>query len=191
MDVSITEQVTRHLRNLSDGDLGAENELLPLVYDELHALAERLFRDQKANHTLQPTALVHDAYLRLVGSPDQAFDSRRHFFRVAAMAMRQLLVDHARARRAEKRGGGRGRVTLNLQLEAEDSRERALDLVALDDALTELAQLDERQAKVVELRFLAGLTVEETAEALDVSERLVYLDWKMARYWLEQRLTGD
>jgi RNA polymerase sigma-70 factor (ECF subfamily) len=183
----LTEQVTLHLQSLRQGDARAEAQLLPIVYDELRALAERLFRDQRAGHTLQPTALVHDAYLRLVGAAEQGFESRQHFFRVAALAMRQLLIDHARARRAEKRGGDRARVTLDAEVPAAGAAD-GLDLVALDEALTELAALDERQARVVELRFLAGLSVEETAGALGVSERTVFLDWKMARHWLEQRL---
>ncbi len=182
-DPTARDQVTRHLADLGEDGAGAEQRLLPLVYDELRALAVNLFRQQQGHHTLQPTALVHEAYLRLVGSDSYA--DRQHFFRVAAMAMRQLLVDHARARRAEKRGGDRQRVLLE---EAGDEASREIDLVALDDALTELARLDERQARVVELRFLAGMSVPETAEALGVSERTVYLDWKMARVWLEQQL---
>ncbi len=147
-----------------------------------------MFNNQRGSHTLQPTALVHGAYLRLVDCDHEDFQNRAHFFRVAAMAMRQLLVDYARTRKSEKRGGDRDRVVLADDSSEDDSSATELDLVDLNDALTELAQLDERQAKVVELRFLAGLSPEETAEVLGVARRTVFLDWKMARHWLEERL---
>ncbi|MEM7306126.1 MAG: sigma-70 family RNA polymerase sigma factor [Planctomycetota bacterium] len=182
------EEVTRYLQQVQQGDAEAENRLLPVVYAELRSHAERLFRDQRGDHTLQPTALVHDAYLRLVGSGAQAFESRQHFIRVAAIAMRQLLIDYARMRRTDKRGGLREKVQLDEEFVELESEGGGVDLIALDDALSELAELDERQARVVELRFLAGMTVEETAEALGVSVRTVFLDWKMARFWLEKRL---
>lgn len=188
MDGTRRQDVTHHLQSLGAGDEAAENLLLPIVYDELRRLAGGMFKDQREGHTLQPTALVHDAYLRLVAAEGQGFENRRHFFRVAAMAMRQLLVDYARRRRATKRGGGGARVVLVEDVVGEGTLRDPLDLVALDEALAELAKLDERQARVVELRFLAGMTTEETAEALGVSVRTVGLDWKMARHWLEQQL---
>lgn len=184
------DQITRHLRELQDGDASAVERLLPGVYQELRALAERAFRDQAQHHTLQPTVLVHDAYLRLVGGAGGAFSDRKHFYRVAAIAMRQLLVDYARARGAAKRGGRQNRVMLE-EVEPRSDGLAGIDLVALDEALTELAELDERLVRVVELRFLAGLTVDEVAEALEVSPRTVALDWKMARSWLRRRLGGD
>ncbi|MEM7307864.1 MAG: ECF-type sigma factor [Planctomycetota bacterium] len=181
------EEVTKYLRDLGRGDDGAADQLVPLVYDELRRMAGNLFRGQRADHTLQPTGLVHEAYMRLVRG--DAYTDRQHFFRVAAVAMRRLLMDYARDRRAEKRGGGQKRVVLDPQL-AETLGGVELDLLALDEALTELARLNERQAKVVEMRFLAGLSAAETAEALGVTERTVFFDWRMARFWLEERLTG-
>lgn len=190
MSHSPNPEVTQILESIRLGDSDAIGKLMPLVYDELRSLAESLFRDQRSNHTLQPTALVHDAYLKLMGSQGGEIESRRHFFRVAAKAMRQLLVDYARARRTDKRGGDCRRVELQ-EDSALEFPELELDIVELDEALTDLAKLDERQAKVVELRLLAGLTVAETAEALGVVERTVYLDWRMARFWLEERLRSE
>lgn len=184
------DQVTRHLQELRGGDDSAAERLMPVVYAELRRMAGNLFRNQRASHTLQPTGLVHEAYLRLVRGGER-YEGRGHFLRVAAVAMRQLLVDYARERQRDKRGGDRDRVLLTPDAAQTDGG-LELDLLALNEALTELAALDERQAKVVELRFLAGLTLEETAEALGVSERTVGYDWRMARYWLEKRLTaGD
>lgn len=189
-DPTTQAQITRHLQDLRRGDASAHDRLLPDVYEELRKLADRAARDQYQNHTLQPTVLVHDAYMRLVGSAEGAvFEDRKHFFNVASIAMRQLLINYARERGAQKRGGDRKRVEL-VDEAALTSAGTGLDLVELNDALTELAELAERQARVVELRFLAGLTVEETAEALEVSARTVALDWKMARRWLQQRLSG-
>ena len=183
-------EVTQILERIRLGDTEAVDRLMPLVYDELRAQAGALFSRQRANHTLQPTALVHDAYLKLVGSGGGAIEDRKHFFRVAAQAMRQLLVDHARARGAEKRGGDQHRVQI---LEGAEPEHPGLnfDAIELNDALSELAQLDARQAQVVELRLLGGLTASEPAEALGVSERTVFVDWRVARFWLEERLRAD
>ena len=182
-----SSDVTRILGELSKGDAAAANRLLPHVYDELRALAGSFFQIQRADHTLQPTALVHEAYMRLAGQADPNWTGRKHFFDVAAMAMRQLLGDHAGRQRAAKRGGGLGKVTLE-QAETPSWTRMDVDLVALEEALTKLANLDARQARIVELRFLAGLTVDDTAEVLGVSPRTVKLDWQMARAWLRREL---
>ena len=184
-------EVTRCLQQMQAGDGMARDRLFEHIYDDLHAVAARIFRGQRADQTLQPTALVHEAYLRLTEADHQTYNDRRHFLSVAALAMRQLITDQAKARRAQKRGGGRERVLLE-QAEAELRHDAGgLDLLALDEALTELATLDERQCRIVELRFLAGLSVDETAATLDVSPRTVALDWKMAKGWLALRLGGD
>lgn len=179
--------VTQLLADLRGGDTTALERLMPLVYDELKRLAGSVFRSQPDNHTLQPTALVHEVFLRLAGKDAIAFNDRQHFFRVAAQAMRQLLTDHARAARAQRRGGQRERVFLDSGVAA--ATEGAdIDLVALDDVLTQLTALDERQGRIVELRFLAGLSVEETAQTLGVSARTVELDSRLARAWLRRAL---
>ena len=180
------EQVTQLLGELSEGRSDAADRLLPHVYQELRALAGSFFRSQNNDHTLQPTALVHEAYLKLVRS-DSSWNSRKHFYDIAAMAMRQLLTDYARRKGREKRGGGNAhRVTLS----DIDSEASVIDIVALDDAMTRLAALDSRQARIVELRFLAGLTVEETADVLDLSERTVKREWRAAKAWLQTQLGG-
>ncbi|MEM1449155.1 MAG: ECF-type sigma factor [Planctomycetota bacterium] len=182
-------QVTAYLHRMQVGDPAAMNALLPLVYDDLRRLAESALRTQWRNHTLQPTALVHEAYLRLVDPDSRGFESRSHFLAVASLAMRQLLQDYARARRAAKRDGSLARLEVESLELAEEHR--ALDLVALDDALEALAALDPRQARIVEMRFLLGMSVAETARAIGVSERTVYNDWGMARAWLERRLASQ
>lgn len=180
------QQVTQFLMKIEEGDSQAFGELLPHVYEDLRRMAEQAFRNQWREHTLQPTALVHEAYMKLAKPGGGGWESRKHFMAVAAMAMGQLLNDYAVSRNTRKRGGDRHRVLLE---EAEATSETdGVDLVALNDALTRLKLLDERQGKIVELRFLAGLTVEETADVLNVSERTVYLDWNMARAWLEMEL---
>jgi RNA polymerase sigma factor (TIGR02999 family) len=181
--------ITQLLHGVADGDARAADRLLPHVYEELRALAASFWARQRSDHTLQPTALVHEAYMRLVGSDGAQWSSRKHFFDVAAMAMRQLLVDHARRRCAEKRGGKLERVTLDDSGAAADST-MPIDIVSLDAALTRLASLDARQARIVELRFLAGLSVEDAAGVLGVSARTVKLDWQMARAWLRRELGG-
>ena len=164
------------------------DDIVPVVYEELRSLAASLLRGQRAGHTLQPTALVHEAYVRLFGRRPEGdpWASRHHFFAVAAKAMRQILVNHAEARAAQKRGGAWHRVTLS----AVDTPASALDvdLVALNEALERLERLDPRQCRIVELRFFGGMTVEETADALGISPRTVKLDWRMARAWLHERL---
>jgi RNA polymerase sigma factor (TIGR02999 family) len=179
--------VTGLLRAWSRGERGAADELVPLVYDELRSGAARQLRRDR-DGTLRPTALVHEAYLRLASQRGATWRDRAHFFLVAAQTMRRVLVDHARARGAAKRAGGWLRVTLDEGIAAPTS-ERSPDVLALDAALAELGALDAGKARVVELRYFAGLTLEETAEALGVSESTVTRDWRFARAWLHRRLS--
>ena len=182
--------VTKIIAKLAAGDRSAAQRLLPQVYDELRALAAGFFRQQKPSHTLQPTALVHEAFIKLVGAGDRSWTSRKHFFDVAAMAMRQLLADHARQAATQKRGGGARRVTLSEAATPVDTAPD-VDLVALDASLAKLSRLDPRQGRIVELRYLAGFTVAETADVLGVSERTVKLDWQMARSFLRRELSAQ
>jgi RNA polymerase sigma factor (TIGR02999 family) len=178
------EDLTRHLLRATAGDAAAQEQLLPLVYGELRRLADALFAGRRS--TLQPTMLVHDAFLRLVGQ-DVPWQGRRHFFAVAAAAMRQILAGNARRRLAEKRGGDRLRVTLSgAELPAPEG---ALDMAELDEALQRLAAVHERCARVVELKFFAGLQHREIADLLAVSVRTIELDWRTARAWLRRELS--
>ncbi len=182
-----TNQVTRLLHDWGRGDSAALEELLPLVYQELRKLAGGYLRAERPGHTLQPTALIHEAYLRLVAQDAPHFEGRAHFYGVAARLMRQILVDHARERRAAKRGGG----TLKISLDDAPpvfTPEDAGSLVALDEALTRLAAFDERKCRVVEMRSFAGMSVEETARALGVSEPTVKRDMRLAAAWLRKEL---
>lgn len=163
------------------GDDGALERLVPLVYDELRRIAARQLRGERSNHTLQPTELVHEAFMRLVRQ-NVSWQNRAHFFGVAAEIMRRLLVDHARKKRADKRGAGMETIALDERIEWPAARD--LDIVALDECLTALAELDPQQARVVELRFFAGLSIEETAEVLGVSDSTVKREWRVARAWL-------
>lgn len=173
---------------MSGGDRDAPARLMPLVYDELRRLADHYLRHERADHTLQPTALVHEAYLKLIDQTRVDWQNRAHFFGVAAQSMRRILVDHARRHQSEKRGGFRQKLTLD---EAVDySRTRDVDLVKLDDALTALAKFDARQSRIVELRFFGGLTIEETAEAIGISPATVKVDWSMAKAWLRREIGG-
>lgn len=181
-------QTTRLLGELEAGDAAAAERLLPLVYDELRALAGRYLRRQRRDHTLQPTALVHEAFLKLVDQTRAQWRDRAHFFAVAATAMRQILVNHALARRAAKRGGGQWRVVLE-DAAAGHPATGGLDVVALDEALKRLAAIDKRKHRIVELRFFAGLSVEEVAEVLAVSKTTVESDWRAARAWLSVQLS--
>lgn len=174
------------LTNARRGDAGCASRLLPLVYDELRALAARFLQSERPGHTLEPTALVHEAYARLVGDAAIDWRDRTHFFRTAAQAMRRVLVDHARARAAMKRGGDSQRITLDEQVAV--SSDRQVDLLALDEALEKLTTLHDRHRQVIELRFFGGLTIAEVAETLDVSTTTVEDDWAMARAWLRREL---
>ncbi len=180
--------VTALLRAWSDGDRDALDQLLPVVYRELHRQAEHFMRAQPPGHTLQTTALVHEAYLRLAIRDRPEWKGRAHFFGVAAKAMRSILVDHARARGAAKRGGGTQAVTLS-NLEDTDGQE--LDVLELDDALERLAELDPRKGSLVELRYFAGLSIEEAAESLGVSPATAKREWRLARAWLRRELDRE
>lgn len=182
-------EVTSLLRAWSDGDPQAAERLIPMVYAELRRQAARCLRRERRDHTLRPTALVHEAYLRLLGSPEQTWQNRLHFFAVAARVMRHVLVDHARGHRAGKRGGSWCRVPLEAETVAVAGP--AVDLLALEAALDELASLDADQARLVELRFFAGLDVEETALVLGVSARTVKRGWRSAKAWLYHRIQGE
>lgn len=184
MSEGANEEVTRLLGRVREGHPSAAEHLMPLVYDKLRSLARSFFAVQRPDHTLEPTALVHEAFLKLVDQKDIEWQSRAHFFAVAAKAMRQILINHAEAKAAQKRGGGWQRIALDGAV----AEEKAIDLLALNDALGRLELLDERHAKIVELRFFGGLTVEETAEVLRVAPRTVELDWRMAKRWLLQEL---
>lgn len=177
--------VTALLSAWSDGDESALNELMPIVHGELRALARRFMRGERNDHTLQTTALVNEAYVRLVDLSRVRWQNRAHFFAMSARLMRRILVDHARSRAYQKRGGGARRISLHESMVAIGHDP---DLIALDDALDALAAIDPRKSQVVELRFFAGLSVEETAEALHVSPETVGRDWRFAKTWLLREL---
>ena len=166
---------------------GGAEKLLPIVYDELRRLAAAYLKNERSDHTLQPTALVHEAYLKLADQKDLQWQDQTHFRALAATAMRQILVDHARRRATDKRGGDWLRVTLDEALAA--AEDRNIDLLALDEALSSLAKLDHRKCRVVELRFFGGLTCDEAAHTLDISPKTAEADWYMARAWLRQQLS--
>jgi len=178
--------VTQLLADVQNGRPDAASQLMPLVYEELRRLARRQMRRERSDHTLQATALVHEAYFRLVNQPERSWQNRTHFIRIAAQVMRRMLIDYARARRTAKREGGLQRVPLEEPLLV--AEEQSDELLALDEALERLAQFDARQSRVVELRFFGGLTVEETAEALGTSPKTVKRDWCVARAWLHREV---
>jgi RNA polymerase sigma-70 factor, ECF subfamily len=187
MGVPTTQQVTRLLKAWSQGEDAALGRLLPIVHQELHRLARRYMFGERVGHTLQTTALVNEAYLRLVNARDVNWQNRAHFFALSAQLMRRILVDSARARRELKRGGGNPKVTLNEGLVG--AQQKGEDLVALDDALKTFAQVDPRKSRVVELRFFGGLTVQETAEVLQVHPNTVLRDWRLAKMWLKREMS--
>ncbi len=181
-------EITELLKSAAEGEHGSQEALFSAVYAELHRLSVANLRKERAGHTLQPTALVHEAYLRLVGGRTLRFESRAHFFVTAARIMRRILIDHARSHCAAKRAGSLKRVDLDaINVTVEESAE---DLLSLDAALDKLAELSIRQARVVELRFFSGLDMAEIAQALDVSEKTAKRDWALARAWLEKTLRG-
>ncbi len=175
--------VTMLLNAWGDGKQDALDELMPLVYQELRKLARSYLRAERPEHTLQPTALVNEAYLRLVDQRNVRWENRRHFFGIAAQLMRRILVDHARKRQSEKRGGGEALIPFE---EAKGVPTKARDLVALDDALKDFATIDPRSAKIVELRQFGGLSIDETAEILEISPATVKRDWTVAKAWLRR-----
>jgi RNA polymerase sigma factor (TIGR02999 family) len=184
--MSTPSQITGLLADWSKGDQTALAKLLPLVYDELHRLASRYMRRERPDHTLQTTALVHEAYLRLVGQKNVRWQTRVHFFAAAAQVMRHILVDHARGRRRAKRGEGLPEVSL--EEAAVITNERADELLAVDTALTRLTAVDARKSRVFELRYFGGMSVEEAAQALQVSPATVARDWRMAKAWLRREI---
>jgi RNA polymerase sigma factor (TIGR02999 family) len=182
-------EVTSLLVAWSKGDQNALKQLMPLVYNELHRMARRAWRIQDQGHTLQPTALINEAYLRLADAGNATFQNRGHFFAVACTAMRQILVNHARSRLTEKRGDGWIAVSIDdVQLAV---HQEAAEVVALHEALERLQAIDERKSKVIEMRYFGGLSIEETAEALGISIITVNRDWRLARTWLMREMNGE
>ena len=181
------EQLTQLLKEVNSGREDALEQLMPVVYGELRRQAARYLRRERQNHTLQPTALVNEAFMKLIDQRNVHWQNRAHFFGIAAQAMRRIMIDHARTRQRIKRGGVQQAVTLDEAMIAGEAR--SIDVLALDEALTRLAALDERQARIVELRYFAELTVEETAEVTGLSPATVKREWAMARAWLQAELT--
>ena len=184
-ETNITEMLVAYGR----GDKESLDQLMPIVYDELRRQAARYLRREQVGHTLQTTALIHEAYLRLVDQRSVQWQNRAHFFGIAAQLMRRILVDHARTKKRAKRGGSGVRVSLGEATAAVKSQD--LDVVALDEALRRLEEIDEQQSRVVELRFFSGLTVAETAEVMGISPATVKRDWSMAKAWLHRELSGQ
>jgi len=182
-------EVTQLLVDWGNGDKAALDRLTPLVHEELHRLAHYYMRRERPDHTLQTTALVNEAYVRLIDQKHVEFENRTRFFAIAAQLMRHILVDHARSRQYLKRGGGALKVSLDEAMAVIE--ERTSDLIALDDALNSLAAIDSRKVKVVELRFFGGLSVEETAAALNISPVTVMRDWRMAKAWLYDAMNNE
>lgn len=184
---STPDEITQLLLAWNHGDQRARDELTPLIYDELRRLARGLLRRERPGHSLQPTALVHEAFLRLIDQNQVNWQNRAHFFGAAARLMRQILINHAEARRAAKRGGETERVSLNDVDHSAPGQE--IDLIALDEALGRLERLDPQQGRIVEMRYFSGLTIDEIAEAIGVSPATVKRDWSMARAWLRRELS--
>ena len=179
-------ETVRLLRRIQKGDTAAADDLLPILYRELHAIAGRLMAGERKDHTLQPTALLHEAWARLASGSDREYEDRRHFIRVAARAMRRVLVDHARAKKADKRGGEARPVALDEALAFYEQQQ--VDVLALDEALERLGERDPELLRIVELRYFAGLTLEETGEALGLTVRQVHRSWTFAKGWLRREL---
>lgn len=192
MDASTATSITQLLREAGQGDLSARDRLAPLVLAELRLIAERAMAKERKNHTLQPTLLADEAFMKLLGQADLDWEGRTQFYAYAAIAIRRLLVDHARAHNAEKRGGGKARVEMeSLENIGEGAGRPPIDVLDLDEALNDLAKLDERQSRIVELKYFASLTIDQIAHVLGVSPRTVNGDWKMASAWLKMRLRSE
>lgn len=183
-----SQRITHLLINWSNGDEFALEQLMPLVYEELRQMARRYMRNQRSGHTFQTTELIHEAYLKLASGEDKQWQNRAHFFGVAATAMRHILVDYARSKQAEKRGGQAEKITLEDNMIV--SAERPEEIVRLDEALKRFALIDERKARVVEMKFFAGLNIEEIAEVLKISPETVKRDWRFSRTWLYRELSN-
>ncbi len=183
-----SQQITQLLKQWSNGDEEVLDDLMPLVYKELRRQAAGYLRRERIDHTLQPTALINEAYLKLIDQREVRWQNRAQFFAIASQAMRRILVDYARERKREKRGGAAENLPIEEALTIV-SQEKSIDLVALDEALNKLATFDDRQAKVVELRYFSGLSIDETAEVLNVSNVTIRRDWTMAKAWLHQEIT--
>lgn len=180
------QNITQLLNAASTGDNFAINNILPIVYNELRKISSKYLRDEYKKHTLQTTELVHEAYLKLIGNQNLAWESRAHFYGIAARSMRQILVDYARKKKSEKRGKGKTQLSLdNVNIVLSDSNEQILNL---NEALTKLEQIEERSCKIVELRFFSGLSIEETAEMLNISVSTVKRDWQFAKAWLYREI---
>ena len=189
MDEASPNEITEQLIAWSKGDEAALEKLIAAVYQELRRMADHYLRGEDSGHSLQPTALVHEAYLRLIDQTKVEWQNRAHFFGVAAQMMRRILIDHAKAKHRVKRGGTAVKVMLDEN--ANFTQERAAELLALDDALQTLASMDERKSRIVELRYFGGLTVEETAQVLGISDKTVMRDWSLAKAWLYRELTNN
>ena len=185
-----SDEISRLLRAWSDGDAKALDDLLPLVYDELHRQAHRFLRRERKSHTLQTTALIHEAYLNLIKQKCISLENREHFFAISANLMRRILVNYANARHRKKRGGAAEDVELNESILIA-TKSKDFDLTELDDALNRLAKLDRQQAEIVELRYFGGLTIEETARVLGISPATIKRDWRMTKAWLYRELSGE
>ncbi len=181
-----TSDVTQLLKRAQDGDENALNEFMPLVYNELRRVAANQLKTEREDHTLQATALVHEAYLRLLEQTEVDWRNRAHFFSIASEMMRRILVNYAVKRNAKKRGDGATKIALDEAFSL--SNQQDINIVLLDEALTELSEFDEKQARIIELRFFGGLTIEETAEVLEISESTVKREWRIAKAWLKTRL---
>ncbi len=182
-----SREITRMLHEWSDGRREALEDLMPLVYNELRRQASRYLRRERIGHTLQTTALIHEAYLKLIEQRDVNWQNRAHFFGIAAQAMRRILVDYAKTRHREKRGGAGENLLLD-EARFIAFKEKSIDLIALDQALTRLAKFDDQQARIVELRYFSGLSIEETAEVLKISPATVKRDWTIAKAWLKREI---